>query len=462
MAKWNISFRGAWLKAVLLSLFCYALFGKTFAYLFVGELVLLAGLLIFLFKPRLMLVVSDRVLLIWGVFAIWGLLRTVPFLGEYQFAAVRDAVLWGYGLFALLIVAFLNRSEQISRALNAYRTFLRWYLPIIPVFLALAVFFKAGLPNLPWAPDINILSLKAPDTGVHLAAAGLFLLLFPDDRSNLSRGGLSLFRLTAFLGWALCAIEIAVVSRGGFVAMMVPIILVSFLKPKVIGWKVVGLGVLTVLLSAVVLESNLITAKVHSRTLDADTVTKNLGSLVGNSSNTGDQDDNKAWRLNWWGRIVNYTVRGPYFWNGKGFGVNLATSDGPPGIPTGEVKLRSPHNGTMTVLARTGVPGLVIWVGLNFVFGYSMFRAYRRATKAGSRFWGRLNLWIFCYWISLIINSSFDVYLEGPQGGIWYWSIVGFGVAALRIQNFEARQAKAIAKLQASNSVDTEHELVHV
>jgi hypothetical protein len=31
-------------------------------------------------------------------------------------------------------------------------------------------------------------------------------------------------------------------------------------------------------------------------------------------------------------------------------------------------------------------------------------------------------------------NSAFDVFLEGPQGGIWYWSLFGFGIAALEAQ----------------------------
>jgi hypothetical protein len=32
------------------------------------------------------------------------------------------------------------------------------------------------------------------------------------------------------------------------------------------------------------------------------------------------------------------------------------------------------------------------------------------------------------------VNGGFDVFLEGPQGGIWFWSIMGFGMAALITQ----------------------------
>jgi hypothetical protein len=97
----------------------------------------------------------------------------------------------------------------------------------------------------------------------------------------------------------------------------------------------------------------------------------------------------------------------------------------------------------MTVLARMGVPGLAIWVVLNSVFVFRLFKANRFASRSGSLFWSRLNLWIFSYWFAAFVNLSFDVYLEGPQGGILFWSIIGFGVAALRVQTYEARLLEA-------------------
>src|ERR1017187_625558 len=98
--------QGLWLKALVFALVGYALLGKGFAYLFVGEMILVMWLFVFLQSQRMMLVFSDSVLLLWGVFALWGFCRTVPFLSTYGFDAVRDAVTWGYGLYALLIVAF--------------------------------------------------------------------------------------------------------------------------------------------------------------------------------------------------------------------------------------------------------------------------------------------------------------------------------------------------------------------
>src|SRR3954449_2240111 len=79
------------------------------------------------------------------------------------------------------------------------------------------------------------------------------------------------------------------------------------------------------------------------------------------STFTGDdEDETKEWRLNWWSDIVNYTVHGPYFWTGRGFGPNIADTDGYQTSGPDEAPLRSPHSAHMTILARGGVPEFVL------------------------------------------------------------------------------------------------------
>ena len=72
-------------------------------------------------------------------------------------------------------------------------------------------------------------------------------------------------------------------------------------------------------------------------------------------------DGTREWRLRWWGTIQDDTIHGPYFWTGNGFGLNLAISDGfLLGEAGGGSSLRSPHTGHLTILARAGVPGIVL------------------------------------------------------------------------------------------------------
>src|ERR671922_46382 len=96
-------------------------------------------------------------------------------------------------------------------------------------------------------------------------------------------------------------------------------------------------------------------------------IATNIGSIFG-VSDKGNLAATREWRLRWWRRIVGYTVHGDYFWTGKGFGIDLAVADGilPPGYK--EVPNRNPHNVHMTVLARAGIPGLVLWMLIQGAF----------------------------------------------------------------------------------------------
>ena len=156
----------------------------------------------------------------------------------------------------------------------------------------------------------------------------------------------------------------------------------------------------------------------------------NLLSIFGSSSEGG-LEGSKQFRLAWWGTIIDYTVFGDHFWTGKGFGVNLADDDG--FQSTVDHSLRSPHNSDMTVLARMGVPGLLLWVLLQGAFVIGLLRAMLAHRRAGDTQIAVVGGLILVYWVAMMIDTSFDPYLEGPQGGIWFWVIFGLGLVVMRI-----------------------------
>jgi hypothetical protein len=148
-------------------------------------------------------------------------------------------------------------------------------------------------------------------------------------------------------------------------------------------------------------------------------------------STMGDLDDTKEWRLAWWGEISSYTLHGPYFWKGKGFGINLADDDGFQVME--DHSLRSPHSAHLMILARTGVPGLALWIVLQFGWAFAIGSALLRTLRAGEHQWTGVFFFLLAYWLAFMINASFDVFLEGPMGGIWFWSLYGIGLATLRL-----------------------------
>src|SRR5207248_9349956 len=93
----------------------------------------------------------------------------------------------------------------------------------------------------------------------------------------------------------------------------------------------------------------------------------------------------------------------------------------------------NPHNGHLAMLARAGVPGLTLWALVQVTWAWSVLRAYVWSRRLGERNWPELFLFLLGYWIAFMINASFDVYLEGPMGGIWYWTVYGVGLAAVAI-----------------------------
>jgi hypothetical protein len=40
---------------------------------------------------------------------------------------------------------------------------------------------------------------------------------------------------------------------------------------------------------------------------------------------------------------------------------------------------------------------------------------------------------LMVWWLAAMANTSFDPYLEGPQGGIWFWCVFGLGLVVIRL-----------------------------
>jgi hypothetical protein len=156
----------------------------------------------------------------------------------------------------------------------------------------------------------------------------------------------------------------------------------------------------------------------------------NILSIFANSGNSQLQGT-KQYRLAWYNEIIDYTFQGPYFWDGKGFGVNLADDDGVQTTP--DHSLREVPNSHLAVLARMGVPGFVLWILLQLGFALALLRAlllYRRARDSQL---ASVTVWVGVFWTAMMVNSVFDPYIESPQGGIWFWTLLGLGLVLIRL-----------------------------
>jgi hypothetical protein len=409
----------------------YAIMGRGFAYLGVhplypGEAVLLFGAIAVLLGGGLGRAFRSPVTWAFVAFAAWGAWRTWPYLGVYPVDSLRDATLWAYGGYAILTAAALVETGWWRRVPELYARAIPWLLVLLPASYAVWGLFREALPRVPGSPDVWIVHVKPGDLNVHLAGIAAFLLLGLHVVARRERPRLP--ETLLWLGWLVGFVMGATQNRGGLLAAATAFGIVLVLKPSGRWLKVAVPALLVIGIAAAAdLEVNL----ADRREISVRQLLVNAGSLLGLSEEER-LEATVEWRKQWWLDIVGYTVYGPYRWSGKGFGVNLADDDGYQ--VEEDQSLRSPHSAHMTVLARMGVPGFALWFLLQAVFAGSLLVAHFRARARGWEEWARLDLWLLALWAAFLVNASFDVFLEGPMGGVWFWSVVGFGIAALEVQ----------------------------
>jgi O-antigen ligase len=414
--------RERWLTLLCVTLLGYAVLGKGWAYVgvppvFLGEVVLFSGLLSLLLYGRWRALLDLPAAWLLLVLGAWGLARTWPDLGRYGADALRDAVLWGYSAFALVVFgAVAARPTRLPLLLRRYGQFARIFVAAVPVVWLAYRFFGDAVPRWPWA-DVPVLLPKGGDLLVHSAGVLAFWVA--------GLGG-PVGRLPV-LWLAGSVLLVGTYDRAGLLSFLAAFALCAFLKPHDRALRrllLLGLGGLAVL----ALLDVRVRMPGREREVSFAQFTANLASLVG-VAHAGDLDDTKQWRLEWWRDIYGYTVEGKYFWTGKGFGINLADDDGYQVEEDGS--LRSPHNGHLTMLARGGVPGLALWLLVQLSWSCGVLGGYLRSRRAGDERWANLFLFLLAYWTAFMVNATFDVFLEGPMGGIWFWTVYGVGLAAV-------------------------------
>ncbi|MEM2045955.1 MAG: O-antigen ligase family protein [Candidatus Bathyarchaeia archaeon] len=425
--KYTRGLAGIFLHVLGLCLLGYAYLGKGFAYIgippfYVDSVLIFISGLYLLLHPGSFLSKKDPLLISLLLFMGWGAIRTLPYISIYGIDALRDSVIWSYGIVAL-VLGYLTWKTPLELLVT------RWYLSRMgwlpfwaPFAFLLYGLYRETLPRFPWGPlgGIPIVYPKGGDVGVHLAGILSYrLFVWP----YCCAGGLQ--RRLFWLAWLVSFGFVAFTGRGAFLAVAFVAFILAFHASLAQRIRVVALViffVLTMWLFGLEIDIGM------PRKVSVDQFVKNVASIFTYVEDFKGEGT-KQWRLMWWNEIINYTFWGPYFWTGKGFGINLADDDGFQVAP--DRSLRSPHNAHMTVLARAGVPGFALWMLFLALLMSRLWLSYWRWRFRGERSQAGLRLWTFSYLLAAIINATFDVFLEGPMGGIWFWSIVGFGIGLL-------------------------------
>lgn len=427
----------------------YVVLGKSFAYLgapplFMGEILFGLGLLALIASGCLTALLSTGPALIALALLGWVLFRTLQGVGTYGIDALRDGVVAIYAGFAFIVAALLlERPARLAQIMGYFRVLVRVMVPLSIVAFIVARFAGSSMPRIP-GQDVGILSVRTGELAVHLCGAVVLVLV------GLCKVG-RIWCVTVLVG----SILIASQNRGGMLALLIPVVFAMLLTGQFRRLAVIGGGIAILLGLAYAVDLS-IDIPGNERALSARALADNMASIV-MSNDANNLDGTKQWRLNWWEAIRNYTIHGPYFWTGKGFGVNLAEADGfVVGLEHGGPVLRSPHSIHMTYLARGGVPGLVLWLLTWANWIGVLLAASRQARLRGDHDWSRFFIFLVCYLASVVIDASFDVALEGPMLGIPFWILFGVGLGSLMIYralNVRARPVQRRTTMAASRQI---------
>ncbi len=432
-------------------LFGYMALNRGFAYIganpiFIGEITLALGFLVILAGAY-----STRALrspIAWALMAFmtWHAFRTLPYIDVYGVDALRDAVLWAYGLFAFVVAGVLIRANAVEAVPEWYGRVFPWVIIVGPVAHLLTELFFTAMPMWP-GTDTTIIFVKAGDLGVQLAGVVAFLalglhLVYP-------RQGGRLFQVKDLYFWAVVitgALLVLSRSRGGFVAIAAAAAFVFMMRPAN---RMVRLVVPAVFVAVLLLAFDVTVPLGGGREFSAQQVMTNFLSIF-TDQDEAVLDNTETWRITWWTSIINDTVFGDRFWLGRGYGVSHAVLDG----FVQESGNRSPHNAHINFLGRGGVPGLIFWLLLLGTVYWQLFQCYRRALQAGRQELASINLWVMAWLFGFIAYMSFEVYMEGPQGGIPFWCLIGFAIALTEAQRVSAPEPQTLRRALADDRED--------
>lgn len=418
----QVTLRDAYLAVLGMTLCGYAFWGRSFAYigiapLYIGEIVLGLGMIVLLLGASKAVFFRQRPAMILSLLVLWCVGCTLPYVQQYGLDSIRDAAMFYYACFAWIVATILVANPgRIRSVVRAYQFFVNTF-PIVIAAVALAAIITP-LGTIEIAPSVSILGFKSGDALVHLTGCLAFV--------TVGAGAIGSGMLTIIAGDVLL---FAAFSRGGFLAMALSYLpLLLFRRPdkrlaRIFAAAAVGLLMLAVLD---------VDIKNGERSVSGAQLLSNVESIF--SETDTDLEGSKEWRLIWWAYIVDYTVFGDYFWAGKGFGVNLADDDG---FQVGDAEfgnpLRSPHDVHMTFLARAGVPGLLLWLLTIISWFGAMLSCFFRARRLQLEHTKGLFLFVSSYGLAFLLNATFDVFLEGPVGAIWFWSVFGLGLGLCSI-----------------------------
>jgi O-antigen ligase len=408
----------------------YVLFDRAFAWLhvpgtplFVGELVILVGLLVLLGMHTQLGAIArtSSSMMVVFVFMAWGTLLLVFGLPTWGEDAIRDAAMWYYGIIAVFVVVLLvSDPQRVNSWLRLFGKIIPWMLVWFPFAIILDAAFIEQFPDVPDS-KVSIVAHRTGNIAVMAAVALGFLWLVDRDSTIFNRRQRTILTVLATFVLLFAAMR----NRGGFVAGGVALLIAFvFLRDQRANMAGIMMGVAVVLLT-VGLFGNIRVELFDGREVSIDQFLDNAASVVDPAAGGQRQQSTTRWRLAIWGQVLEDVSQDRPI-AGFGPGPDLGKLYNVSG--DGELPLRNPHNSHVGVLARMGIVGAALWALLWITWLVEIVSLRRRLMQRGRSSEAAVAGWLIISVVAILVNAIFDPTLEGPQVGWWLWAFLGFGI----------------------------------
>jgi hypothetical protein len=395
----------------------YLFFNKGISYSFLSEITWLFGIVLVIRERNRFEIVWDKRVKILSLLVVLNFLWMLRGMLQYPpLDVIRDSFIFNYSFLIVIPFLYLERLQEFT---NKIFSLYAW-LPLVATLSFLLTLLVPSVMQWELFGKIPLFEYKRGDLGVQLLNCAVLML---SGKIKLEpRWQLLNIILIGYL-----FLVVATLNRGGMLSFLVGGMLFAYLNRNTAALQqyrfLLRYVPLLLVLIAGLYAITRIEDTVQGRNSGFGQIGQNVTSIV-NRDVEGALSGNIVWRLAWWGTILDYTMAGPYFLQGKGLGINLAIDDGIPLEEDGEkALLRSPHNFHLTILARYGVPVFLLWL---FFMATLFSPLFKKDPDAAAPVDAKIFLPIF---LAMLINATFDVALEGPMSAFPFWLLIGIYLA---------------------------------
>ena len=442
-----------WFIAIIVA--CYFIGGKGFSYqrlasvFFIGEATL--ALLIFFHVFRVMsgsarLFPPHRLATPLFIFLCYGFIHLVFDRREFPLMLVlRDTATVYYALFFFLVYSSMQHKPT--------RDYILKLLPIISavaLVLYTVITFGALTARVSSATTLrgSPIILQTVDAMIPVC---LGFSAFAYMKSLQTGGLMGVIYLVSSIA---CTAPLFSHGKAVFyVAFFAYIAALLFVGHWKMLFTIIPMGICAVLLLMILIQSGLVKDKNEKfkRFMDEFSSFNVVG--VGSKGSQKHAQSTVDWRLNWWKTVTKDTMESRPFY-GLGMGADISTKFhaihfNSPYLNTNVKIARYPHNIIFTMLGRTGIIGLLIFLPIAYLISRELWLSTKIMRREGKKCDPRL-AYVWAFILAGFVNAFFQSTFEAPYTAVMFWTLLALLCVMNQVDEYEMTSAES-EDLEASD-----------